>query len=369
VSDPDLAAAVAERLSAELPDALASQVSADVTWRAEWRVAPIKGDEQLGVSGLVDSVGDGIGDDVWDVAVFITDLPRRSGVRPVAAELAQEERIALVSLPGLGFFRLYRRTREAVLRLIGELMTGDHRPASSPAEDTRATRRKHGRLPSVRVGRLPADLKAPDGVRLVGSAGLGTVRMAAGMVRANQPWRLFLGLSRSLAGVFATAAYAIINVTAWKMGLSLGPVRQTILALAAVALLIAWLIVDHELWERARDRDGQRQAHLYNATTLITLTVGVLCLYAELFVGLFLVQQLVLGPRTLMQTISQTLGWPGNLAIVWFLTSAAIIGGALGSGFEDDAVVRRATYGARQRERQRKHAQDEPKDWRRRAPG
>jgi hypothetical protein len=46
--------------------------------------------------------------------------------------------------------------------------------------------------------------------------------------------------------------------------------------------------------------------------------------------------------------------------IVWFTASASMVGGALGAGLEDDAVVRLATYGERQRLRQRQAETAEP---------
>jgi hypothetical protein len=353
-SDPDFPAAIVRRLSAELPDMLAARSSEDVEWQIRHVITPLEGDEQINVTDLAGTIRKSLDDDDWDVGVFITDLPRRAGIRPVAAEVAPGKRIALVSLPALGFFRLYAHTREAVLRLISELISDEYEP-DAPHQDSKG-HKKHVRLGTLSIQRLPADEDAPDTVRVVCTRWLGALRMVGGMVRANQPWRLFLGLSRSLAGVFATAAYGIINSTAWRFGVSLGTGRQTILAVASVILLVAWLIVDHELWERAKDVG--EQARLYNATTVITLTLGVLSLYAELFVGLFFVEQLLAVPGATTDLISKVPNWSDNLGIVWFLTSAGVIGGALGSGFEDDDVVQRATYGARQRQRRRARRKD-----------
>jgi hypothetical protein len=131
----------------------------------------------------------------------------------------------------------------------------------------------------------------------------------------------------------------------------LGAARQSALAVLAVAVLVGWLVIDHELWERASDRDTARRARLYNLATVLTLGLGVACLYAAVFCGLLIVEQLLLRPTIVQQGIGVNPGWSDDLAIAWFGTSAAMIGGALGSGFEDDGVVRRATYGARQRER------------------
>lgn len=348
VSDPDLPADITERLCVELPSALEARVAGGVDWKVRRLVGPLVADEQLSVSDLTGAFARSVEDDDWDVSVFITDLPRRSGVRPVAAEISSADRIALVSLPALGPLRLYARTREAVVRLIGELMRSDYQP--SP--DGGASRAKCGRLPAVSVEPLSGDRDDPDRVRRLQVRWLGLPRMVGGMVRANRPWRLFLGLSRSLAGVFATAAYALINLTAWRLGISLGPARQIVFAALVIAVLVAWLVVDHELWERASSQRRARRARLYNLVTVLTLCLGVACLYAALLAGLIVIEQLLLTPTVVRQGIGVTPAWSDDLAIAWFVTSAAMIGGALGSGFEDDDVVRRAAYGARQRQRQ-----------------
>ena len=120
VSDPDLPAKLAAAAQ-ELPDLLRRRLSADVAWQVRTLTAPLVGDEQLGVTYLADAVGELMPDEDWDVGVFVTDLPRRAGLRPVAAEIDNEHRLALVSIPTLGIWRLYRNVREAVVGLIAEV--------------------------------------------------------------------------------------------------------------------------------------------------------------------------------------------------------------------------------------------------------
>jgi hypothetical protein len=350
-SDPDLPARLARRLADELPELLSRRLASSVEWRTRFVVAPLQGDEQIHVTRLAEHVGELMPDDEWDVAVFLTDLPRRAGVRPVAAEIDPDHRLALLSIPALGFFWLYPRVREAVVRLIGELIVSDYRP--DPAA-------KRSRLRSVSARPLR---RAPEplagSVRLLGTPWLGPVLMVAGMVRANQPWRLFLGLSRSLVGVFATAAFGLIDNTTWRLGVALGPARQVVVMILSIAVLAAWLIIDHELWERPADRRRRGQAALYNLTTAITVTLGVLCLYVLLLIGVLIAERLVLDASVLAQTISRWPRWSDHVSIVWFITSGSIVGGALGSSLEDDSVVRRAAYGARQRQR---HSDRKPRE-------
>ncbi len=171
------------------------------------------------------------------------------------------------------------------------------------------------------------------------------------MVRANRPWLLFSGLSRSLAGVFGTAALVLLDNVGWQLGVSLGPGRLGGIAVLSSLALTTWLIVDHELWERPSDVRAKQLARLYNITTSVTLMLGIVCLYLGLFIVLTIISVIVLPPQVLQTTLGHAPTWAGRLGIVWFATSAAMIGGALGSGLEHDDVVRQAAYGERQRRR------------------
>jgi hypothetical protein len=259
----------------------------------------------------------------------------------VVAELSRSHRIALVSLPALGSLRLYPRVREAVLGLIAHLFA-DHPAARLGAARLWAARP----LTPAEVGDHANTLFVVPGAR-------GNLRLLGGMVRANHPWRLFRGLSKALAGVFAVAAFAIVSSDVWRLAPPLGPGRQAVLAFVAITALVVWLIVDHELWERPTGREARDRALLYNAATVVTLMLGVLVLYATLLGLLTLGVVLVLNDGTLATVIGHRPSWVDYGDIVWFTASASMLGGALGAGLEDDSVVRLATYGERQRQRQR----------------
>jgi hypothetical protein len=333
LSDPDLAADLADRLVGELPELLSQRISDEVTWRVGEVLNPLAGDEQVNVDLMVEVVGKRMPELGWDYGVCLTDLPRRAGRRPVVAELSADNGIALVSLPAFGSVRLYPRVREAVVHLIGELHGSAYPARAHP------------------LGRSePGD---GSGLLFVVPGARGRLRLLAGMVRANRPWRLFLGLSKTLAGVFAVAAFALLQSDVWRIATTLGPLRQTIVAVTAVAALVTWLVVDHELWERPSGAGRRARAVLYNTATSITVTLGVLCLYAALLLPLTAVLLLVLSPPVLANALGHAPGWADYAAISWFATSASMVGGALGAGLEDDAAVRRAAYGERQRQRQR----------------
>jgi hypothetical protein len=378
LSDPDLPAEFADRLVGELAGLLSERVSDAVSWRVDKVLNPLAGDEQVSVDLMVEVVGRRMPELGWDYGVCLTDLPRRSGRRPVVAELSAEHGIALVSLPALGSLRLYPRVREAVVHLIGELHGTAPPPRVHPTgqpprvHPTGQPPRVHptGQPPRVHPTGQPPRMHPtgqprrahplgraePGDVtdrRFVVPGPRGQLRLLAGMVRANRPWRLFLGLSTTLAGVFAVAAFALLQSDVWRIATALGPVRQGVLGVLAVAALVVWLIVDHELWERPTGEVARDRAVLYNTATGITLTLGVLFLYALLVVPLAATTALVLTPAVLGDALGRPPGWADYGAITWFMTSASMVGGALGAGLEDDSVVRQAAYGERQRQHQR----------------
>ena len=143
----------------------------------------------------------------------------------------------------------------------------------------------------------------------------------------------------------------MLNSVGWQLGDSLGAGRLVLLGVLSVTALTAWLIVDHELWERPDTDEGKRLARLYNAATSITLGLGVIALYVGLFAVLTAASAVAFDGSVLHSQLGHAPTWVDRLGIVWFATSAAMVGGALGSGLEDDGVVRQAAYGERQRQR------------------
>jgi hypothetical protein len=232
-----------------------------------------------------------------------------------------------------------------VLSVVGSLISG--------GTHTDGPARRRSQVIGRRTPGAPLDPTADGPVpeRYIVPSPRGMLRLIAGMVRANRPWRLFTALSRALAGVFATAAYGMINNTAWQIAASLDTWRQLLVTVLSVLALTAWIIVDHELWERPDGDLPRALSRLYNLVTSLTIGLGVLFLYAVLFVVLNAVAALLLSPSVLGQVLTHRPTVTEYLALSWFVTSLAMIGGAFGSGLEDDGTVRNAAYGRRQRSR------------------
>ena len=194
--------------------------------------------------------------------------------QPILADVDHDRCVAGLSLPGFGPFLQHHKVRNAIVRLVADLAG----IADAGLE--------HGRHHPIRLGRAAARFLQPVRVlragrgrhtrRYVTTPRRGRVRLLAGMVRTNQPWRLVLGMRTALAAVLGTSAYlTLTNTTIWLLATRLGAGKLVLTLLVAVALMVAWIIGAHHLWERARDEGEREETILYNASTVLTLSIGV----------------------------------------------------------------------------------------------
>ncbi|WP_430503031.1 hypothetical protein ACQRWP_16005 [Micromonospora trifolii] len=336
---PDHPARVAARLTIELASGLAERVNADVRWtvREGWgEVAPRR---DRGVEALLDDLARRRADDQWDVAICLTDLPLHAERVPLVAQTSARRRVAVVSLPALGLHQL-RAARVAVPDLVSRLLTeaSDRRvpPAGwAPAEMASRVSAVHRVVGEADAGER----------RYVASRLIGRLRLLIGMVRANRPGRALLGLSKLLVGAFGTAVFALTTDTIWQMGDALGGLRLAVIMLLGLTALVAWLIVAHDLWEKPSRETPTELARLFNLGTILTLTLATVLSYVVLFVGTVLVGVLLIDTSVLEQTLQRPVNFTDYLTLAWITSSLATVGGAIGSGLENEETVRAAAYG------------------------
>lgn len=72
--------------------------------------------------------------------------------------------------------------------------------------------------------------------------------------------------------------------------------------------MIAWLILDQKLWERPQSADERERAALYNAATVVTLTIGVAIFHIGLFILLLLTAWWTLPPQIVAHNIGHPVG-------------------------------------------------------------
>jgi hypothetical protein len=329
VADPGAPAAIAERLSDSLPNALTDGASAGDKWDVSVRRHAYPIDEHAEVSEVVGTIDPGR--ETEDIVIYLTDLPRRQGTAPVIADISTSGRLGVISIPGIGGVFIDRRVRNLARTVVAELT--DQSAKHSPS--------------MKRLMRTQDD----DVVRYVAPTALSRLRLLVGMVYANRPWRLVTGMSKVMMAAFATGAISLAYPTIWQLSDTMGPWRLSTATILATAALIAWLIIEHKLWERPHSAEKRERAVLYNASTVVTLLIGVMVFHAGLFLLLLLTAWWTLPPQMVAKNIGHPVSLATLLLMSWLVAAIATLGGALGSGMEDDDVVRAAAYGVRQRQR------------------
>lgn len=332
VAAPGAAAALAAGLCDELADELSAQ-HPDVAWRVrsveDGLVRPPADDAELVAATRQRLLGED-----WDLAVCLTDVPLERDRRPVVGHASPVHGVAVLSLPALGAVNRRRRALQATVGLVQSL-AGDGAP--DDADDRAAISR---RLRQLAVD--PAD--STEGVRFTARVLSGNLSMLVGMVRANRPWRLAVRLSRALTGAIAAGVFALITPDIWQLADAFGPVRQSVVAVGSVAATAVTLVVGAELWERARSRRVRKQVALFNLATAATVVIGVLSLYAALFVLALLGALLLVVDPLFSDSLGHPAGLSDRLELAWLISSLATVGGALGAGLETDEAVREAAY-------------------------
>ena len=263
----------------------------------------------------------------WDLVIGLTALPLRDhDGRYLLVETDPQRRTAVLSLPALGGIRVQARTRHAVRALVDGM-------ADTSSQDEHRVPLPHRR---------------------------GRWRLLTGMVLANRPWLLVPGLKSALVAALATGAIATINSTVWLLAGSLSWWRLLVATIASVALVVAWLVIDGELWDSPDDdsTEARERSRLYNTSTLVTLTAGVLICYLALYVVNLVWALFVLDPSVMGGYLHASLGYGDLFVLTWFVASAATVGGGLGTGLESDEAIRAAAYSKREEERRNRLARE-----------
>jgi hypothetical protein len=357
VADPGLPAEVAAALAAHgLAEHLAAKIGPGPRWMVETvtTVLPVNEDGIVPLSKVA-AIRRRQG---WDVAVYLTDLPRRSGTQPVVADLSITHAAALISLPAVGWVRLRRCVRDVVVHLLRRLTEERREPGrAGGGHPVEMGHRRPWRF-SGQLGLMVREDASshPDADFTLALNGWhGRARLLFGMVRDNRPWILVPHLASATAAAGAAAAAGIFYSSVWDMAEALPPWRLAVIMVASVTVMAVWLLVCNHLWERPDDLHPPGEAVIYNLSTAVTLLLGVACMYGLLYVAALSVSVLVIDPGYLRSQLHHHVG-PGDYAtVVWLASSIGVVAGALGSSLDGEEAVRKAAYSRRERERQERN--------------
>jgi hypothetical protein len=333
ISAPGTATEVASNLADDLRAELSGQLPA-VHWRV-LTVVDVLVDPPADDADLVAAARERLLEETWDLVVCLTDLPLRVHRHPVVAHASPLHGVAVVCLPALGAIGLRRRTRDMVVGLVGTLLGGadDHLLSG------------FGTGLGGRARELGSQQDSGDGsVMFTARVLSGNSRLLIGMIRANQPWRLAIGLSRALTAALATGVFALVTPDIWRLGDALNWFRLSAIAVGSVAAITAALIAGAGLWEHASHPLGRKQTTLFNLATTGTVVLGVLFLYAALLVLALLTMPVLVPAHLLEENIGHAVRVGDYMKLVWLVSALATLGGALGAGLESDEAVRAAAY-------------------------
>ncbi|WP_207955687.1 hypothetical protein [Rubrobacter marinus] len=346
LAPPQVPREVVEDLAAELPGALSEHVSDRVSWKVptmrDPRVPDAEGGEHAG-DETIEDVGEWRRKEGWDLAVCVTDLPLlHDDGRAVVAEASPQQDVALVSLPALGVVRRRRHARDAIVRFVDEVL-GERLGVGQEHEEDHGEGGRRSSKPTTASG-LVVRSEEDGHLQLVMPAGLGQLRLLTGMVRATHPFRVVLGLSYALTAALGTAAFTITTSTIWQLSGAFSWARLSVLVVASVVTMIAYITVRHGMWYRSGGRTNRELTALLNATTLITLTIGVLSFFAALFALTLAVAGFLIDAGVLGTTIGRPAGLGEFVALALMTSSLATLGGTLGSGLQTSDDVHEAAY-------------------------
>ncbi|MHA6794801.1 hypothetical protein ACVGVM_15015 [Pseudonocardia bannensis] len=348
VADPGLPTEIAHRLAEELPGALAERSGHRLHCRVVVVSEELSRDES---TRLIDLITERRVREGWDFAVCLTDLPLETPEGQLVADLSTQGGAAVIATPALSMIRPAEHARDIVVRLLLE-WAGELPGARAQREIEEDS---FPGAPSVRGA--PPD---HDDIDLRVAARASRLRQLAGMVWINRPWRLVLGLRSAMAAALATAAFGLVNNAVWQLSGALSTTRLVIAMVASLVSIVAWLIVNHNLWQHPEDPDPEdrRRVRLFNAATVLTLAIGVTVSYIVLLVGTTATGWFVVVPEVLSSSIGRPAAFGDYVGLGWLVASLATVGGALGSGLESSDAVRSATYGARDRYRRAQRARE-----------
>jgi hypothetical protein len=328
IAAPGTASEVASVLALDLPERLARSVPG-VAWEIE-QIQDRLAEPPARDAEIVSAARQRLVEHGWNLAICLTDLPLTVHRRPVVAHASRTHGVAVISLPALGP-RLRTRAADVAARLVLQLLG-----VQGGGNDDRVLGR--------RVVEMTADGEDAGSVRFAANVLAGNVRLLLGMVGANQPWRLALGLSRALVAALVTMAFALVTIDLWQIAAHLGTVRSSILTVLAIVVPVVTLVWSANLWERTSDPRARRQVVLFNMATLATVVIGVLSLYVALAVLTVLGALLLVPPALLSHALGHAAHLGDYARLAWVTTSLATLAGALGAGLEKDESVRVAAY-------------------------
>ncbi|WP_436962676.1 hypothetical protein [Staphylococcus shinii] len=182
------------------------------------------------------------------------------------------------------------------------------------------------------------------------------MKIILGMAYANEPWKAIISFKKIIALGVATGTYISIFSTPWQLSLVYEWQRFILLMTLSLIGMIGWLVYAHNFWEFPSSATEKKYRYLYNITTLLTMFCLFLLSYIILFL-LLLTSIIFFVPDDLFKNwgnATESYSVSNYLRLSWFISSAGLLAGALGSVIEGENTMKEITYTSRQRGRKQR---------------
>lgn len=290
----------------------------------------------------------------WDYMVYLTDLPKYENGEPVTSTINAGHASAVVVLPALGIVRrkrLVRAMEQVLAKLHGVRDPFLREDGRTPVIIDPLAVERRTEAPEVNENAF----ETVKGIR-------GRLLLLGGLIRSNRPWRLIPGLSSALAAALAAGAFGVFYTSIWSMADYLPVRRLVIISILSVVIMGSWLVLHNRLWERPRGSRRLEKRVLYNLATTGTVLFAVVLMYLALFAIILAGALIIIDPEFLAMQLDGDVGFHEYFNLSWLSASLGIVAGAVGSSFDDEDSVRKATFSKREFERRQINLEDDSDD-------
>lgn len=361
VPAPQFPAKLVKKFSDQLEDDLQDAFSKKVCWEVKMKIDRITGAADT-VKAILDEAKYLKEKNNWDYVISLTDLPLFHNKCVVIADADTEGKNALISLPAFGITPTVKKVKLTVLHMVRELYYQNSDTEDdvqfiqngigikTDPERSQVLKRFLNVFRFSTIQRIHMPKKKDDiSIRFLIKPKWGRLPITlSGMTIANQPWRIMFSFKKMVGLAFATGSYMLIFTTLWELSSLYSLMRHVLVMSFAIIGMTAWTIIAHNLWEKHDANNTNAYRFIYNLSTILTLLVSVSVFYICLF-SLFLIAVVIFVPPDMFEkVINHEVGVTHYLRLVWLITSAATVAGAIGAGLEDAESVRKSTYGYRQ---------------------
>lgn len=342
IADAGLPYSFALRLKDSLTGVLERDLDPDVDWDLQVSELSLplddKGDVDINAHSLALRQSS-----QWDYMVYLTDLPKYQNGEPMTSSINAGYASAVVVLPALGIVR-----RKRLVRAMEQVLAKLH-GVQDPflTEDGQAALTLDPFSVERRVEAADVNENAFETVKGI----RGRLLLLGGLIRSNRPWRLIPGLSSALAAALAAGAFGVFYTSIWSMADYLPGRRLVIISILSIVIMGSWLVLHNRLWERPRGSRHLEKRVLYNLATTGTVLMAVVLMYLALFAIILGGALIIIDPEFLAMQLDGDVGFREYVNLSWLSASLGIVAGAVGSSFDDEDSVRKATFSSREFER------------------